>query len=104
MPDFEELRDHYELLWDMPDNDGYLKLVAIMQKFVDQTISANTSYDPARFAGGRVPVKLLLQDILKAYKLGIKTLYYHNTRDGSGEESPAAPEAEDECAGGACKS
>ena len=88
----------YELLWDLPDNKGYLTLAAIMQKFIDQAISTNTSYDPTKFEGGKVPMKTLLNDLLLAYKLGLKTLYYHNTRDGSGEEVSA-----DGCEGGACK-
>ncbi|MDP0588731.1 MAG: class 1a ribonucleoside-diphosphate reductase subunit alpha [Candidatus Endonucleobacter bathymodioli] len=100
VPEFEELRDKYELLWDINSNDGYLKLVAIMQKFVDQTISANTNYDPSRFDEGKVPMKLLLKDILTAYKLGIKTLYYHNTRDGATDMNS---DADDGCEGGACK-
>lgn len=100
VPDFEELGGCYELLWDLKGNDGYLQLVAIMQKFIDQTISANTNYDPARFEGGKVPMKLLLKDLLTAYKLGVKTLYYHNTRDGA---SDTHEEADDGCAGGACK-
>ncbi len=100
VPDFEELRDHYELLWNIPGNDGYLQLVAIMQKFIDQTISANTNYDPSRFEGGKVPVKLLLKDLLTAYKLGVKTLYYHNTRDGAADSQS---DIDDGCAGGACK-
>ncbi|WP_373829562.1 class 1a ribonucleoside-diphosphate reductase subunit alpha, partial [Neisseria dentiae] len=57
VPEFERLKNQYELLWQMPSNDGYLKLVGVMQKFVDQAISANTSYDPQRFEGGRVPMK-----------------------------------------------
>ncbi len=100
VPDFEELKHNYELLWDIPGNDGYLQLVAIMQKFVDQSISANTNYDPARFEGGKVPMKLLLKDLLTAYKMGVKTLYYHNTRDGAADD---AREEVDDCAGGACK-
>ncbi len=101
VPEIERLRDQYQLLWNMPNNDGYLKLVGIMQKFIDQSISANTNYDPARFEGGRVPMKQLLKDLLQVYKLGIKTLYYHNTRDGAGE---GGAEAEDDgCASGACK-
>ncbi len=100
VPDFAELQDHYELLWNLPNNDGYLQLVAIMQKFVDQTISANTNYDPGLFEGGKVPMKLLLKDLLTAYKLGVKTLYYHNTRDGAAD---AQNDMEDGCAGGACK-
>ncbi|WP_299725537.1 class 1a ribonucleoside-diphosphate reductase subunit alpha [uncultured Endozoicomonas sp.] len=100
VPDFAELQSQYELLWSMPSNDGYLQLVAIMQKFVDQTISANTNYDPNLFEGGKVPMKLLLKDLLTAYKLGVKTLYYHNTRDGA---SDTQEDMDDGCAGGACK-
>ena len=100
VPDIENLKYQYELLWQMPNNDGYLKLVAIMQKFVDQSISANTNYDPTRFEGQRVPMKVLLKDLLTAYKLGVKTLYYHNTRDGAND---AQADMEDDCAGGACK-
>ena len=100
VPEIEKLRGQYELLWQMPNNDGYLKLVAIMQKFVDQSISANTNYDPSHFEGGRVPMKVLLKDLLTAYKLGVKTLYYHNTRDGAND---AQADMEDDCAGGACK-
>ena len=93
-----EIGDKYELLWDIPSNDGYMQKVAVMQKFVDQTISANTSYDPSKFEGGRVPMKLMLKDMLNAYKLGVKTWYYHNTKDGSGEDVEY-----DSCASGACK-
>ena len=100
VPEIDKLKGQYELLWQMPNNDGYLKLVAIMQKFVDQSISANTNYDPVRYEGGRVPMKILLKDLLNAYKLGVKTLYYHNTRDGAND---AQADMEDDCAGGACK-
>jgi ribonucleoside-diphosphate reductase alpha chain len=95
VPDVDKV--HYELLWDIPDNTGYLEIVAIMQKFIDQSISANTNYDPMRFTGEKVPMNVLLQDLIKAYKLGVKTLYYHNTRDGNNQDS------DDGCAGGACK-
>lgn len=105
VPEYERLKDSYELLWDMPGNDGYLSLVAIMQKFIDQTISANTNYDPGKFDGGKVPMKLLLKDLLTAYKLGVKTMYYHNTRDGASDvQEDLKPAVEDDgCAGGACK-
>jgi ribonucleoside-diphosphate reductase alpha chain len=116
VPDFKNLKDNYELLWDLPSNDGYLQLVGIMQKFVDQTISANTSYDPGKYEGGKVPMKLLIQDLLTTYKLGVKTLYYHNTRDGATDSTSeskkedikqpiveVAVEEDDDCAGGACK-
>jgi ribonucleoside-diphosphate reductase alpha chain len=100
VPDYEELRLDYELLWQMPSNEGYLQLVGIMQKFVDQAISANTNYDPQRFEGGRVPMQQLLKDLLLAYKLGLKTLYYQNTRDGADDSQD---DLDDGCAGGACK-
>ncbi|QHJ10608.1 Ribonucleoside-diphosphate reductase 1 subunit alpha [Paraglaciecola mesophila] len=115
VPEYELLKDKYELLWDLPSNDGYLQLTGIMQKFVDQTISANTSYDPNKYDGGKVPMKLLLKDLLTAYQLGVKTLYYHNTRDGAADTSQqelkstqfvpqeAVVEEDDDCAGGACK-
>jgi len=97
VPEFEKLREQYELLWQMPNNKGYLQLVGIMQKFVDQTISANTNYDPTRFEAGKIPMKLLLQDLLTAYKYGLKTLYYHNTRDGADDGQDTG------CESGACK-
>ncbi len=100
VPEYEKLKGSYELLWNLPDNQGYLELVGIMQKFVDQTISANTNYDPNKFEGGKVPVKQILKDILTAYKLGIKTMYYHNTRDGADDQVELE---DDSCAGGACK-
>lgn len=100
VPEIERLKYNYELLWHIPDNDGYLKLVGIMQKFIDQAISANTNYDPKRFEGGKVPMKILLKDLLTAYKYGLKTLYYQNTRDGA-DDSQA--DLDDGCAGGACK-
>ncbi|MFT5839226.1 MAG: ribonucleoside-diphosphate reductase alpha chain [Flavobacteriales bacterium] len=115
VPEYERLKDKYELLWDLPSNDGYLQLAGIMQKFVDQTISANTSYDPNKYEGGKVPMKLLLQDLLTTYKLGIKTLYYHNTRDGADDPTQqklssqkfvpreVIEEEDEDCAGGACK-
>lgn len=100
VPDFGSLKGQYETLWQMGSNEGYLKLVGIMQKFVDQAISANTSYDPKRFDGGRVPMNQMLKDLLLAYKYGLKTLYYHNTRDGADDTQH---DLQDDCAGGACK-
>ncbi len=101
VPEYHRLKDQYELLWKQPSVDGYLQLVGIMQKFVDQAISANTNYDPARFEGNKVPMKQLLKDLLTAYKYGLKTLYYHNTRDGA--EDTQTDLQDDGCAGGACK-
>ncbi|MDP8100397.1 class 1a ribonucleoside-diphosphate reductase subunit alpha [Phocoenobacter atlanticus] len=100
VPDYENLGPNYELLWDMPNNDGYLQLVGIMQKFVDQAISANTNYDPQKFADGKVPMKQLLADLLTVYKYGLKTLYYQNTRDGADDQQN---DLDDGCEGGACK-
>lgn len=98
VPEFLRLKDNYELLWNIPNNEGYLELVGIMQKFVDQSISANTNYDPSKFPGEKVPMKQLLKDLLTAYKYGVKTLYYHNTRDGAkGSHDDLG------CEGGACK-
>lgn len=107
VPEYETLKDAYELLWEMPDNNGYLQLVGVMQKFVDQAISANTNYDPSRFASGKVPMTRLLKDLLMAYKLGVKTLYYQNTRDGAEDSQDdlqvAAAQQDDGCESGACK-
>ncbi|WP_278931718.1 class 1a ribonucleoside-diphosphate reductase subunit alpha [Moraxella osloensis] len=99
VPEIDRLKAQYELLWQMPNNKGYLSLVAIMQKFIDQSISANTNYDPTKFEDSRVPMKVMIQDLLMAYKLGVKTLYYHNTRDGAND---AQDDLENGCAGGAC--
>ena len=105
VPDYENLQNAYELLWEMPNNDGYLQLVGIMQKFIDQSISANTNYDPTRFPSGKVPMQQLLKDLLNAYKFGVKTLYYHNTRDGAEDaQDDLAPSIQDDgCESGACK-
>ena len=101
VPEFETLKDAYETLWQLPGNEGYLKLVGVMQKFVDQSISANTAYDPNKFEGNKVSMKQMLKDLLTAYKYGVKTLYYHNTRDGADDTQTDIQD--DGCAGGACK-
>ena len=90
----------YEQYWDMVrsgGNKGYLELMGIMQKFVDQSISANTAYDPTQYPNNLVPMNLLLRDLMVAYKLGVKTLYYQNSFDD------ADLDEDDGCAGGACK-
>ncbi|WP_298440181.1 class 1a ribonucleoside-diphosphate reductase subunit alpha [uncultured Ferrimonas sp.] len=101
VPGIETLASNYELLWDIPSNTGYLQLVGLMQKFVDQSISANTNYDPSRYADNKMPMKTLLTDLMLAYKYGLKTLYYQNTRDGQTDSSNDS--SDDDCAGGACK-
>ena len=100
VPDFEKLKDQYEYLWDIPENRGYLEIVSIIQKFGDQSISANTFYDPLKY-GGKVPMTQLLKDLLLAYKLGVKTLYYHNTRDSAGEDQKEQ-NFDTGCESGAC--
>ncbi|MXP67317.1 class 1a ribonucleoside-diphosphate reductase subunit alpha [Pantoea sp. Aalb] len=105
VPEYERLKDQYELLWGMPSNNGYLQLVGVMQKFIDQSISSNTNYDPSRFANGRIPMKQLLKDMLTAYKFGLKTLYYQNTRDGAEDiqDDINISIQDDYCESGACK-
>lgn len=105
VPCIKTYRNNYELLWDIPDNKGYIWKVGIMQKFIDQAISANTNYDPSKFPNNKVPMQVLLEDMLEAYRVGWKTAYYHNTRDGANDsQGDEVVEVEDEsCAGGACK-
>lgn len=108
VPEIEKYANEYELLWEIPNNNGYLHLVGIMQKFVDQSISANTNYDPSKYESGKVPMKQLLQDLLTAYKYGVKTLYYHNTRDGAKDDQNSLGEKtvvieEDVSCDGGCK-
>jgi len=103
VPEYEKFHNQYELLWDIKDNEGYLQLCAIMQKFVDQSISTNTHYDPSQFEGGKVPMKLFLMDLLKAYKYGLKTLYYHTTRDGTSDDQNNDKSTDDDCEDGVCK-
>ncbi len=85
VPEYEQLKDYYELAWQMKGNSGYIQLIGIMQKFVDQSISANTYYDPSDYPDNKVPMNVMLKDLLTAYKFGVKTLYYHNTRTNDGE-------------------
>lgn len=100
VPNVKELGEYYTTSWDVGLNQGYLELVAIMQKFVDQAISANTNYVPEHFESGKVPASVILRDIMKAYSMGVKTLYYHNTKDTGDDDSTVE---EDDCESGACK-
>jgi ribonucleoside-diphosphate reductase alpha chain len=81
VPQYQTLKNYYTLLWDMPNNDGYIKIVAMMQKFFDQSISGNWSYNPTHYPDNEVPMSVMLQDLLNTYKLGWKTSYYQNTYD-----------------------
>lgn len=79
VPEFSRLKNKYDMLWDMEDMDGVIKMMAVIQKFTCQSISTNLSYNPAHYPKGEIPLSMLLKDILKANKYGLKTLYYHNT-------------------------
>ena len=86
VPQYGTLKNNYTLLWDMKDNDGYIKVVAAMQKFFDQAISGNWSYNPENYENNEVPVSVMAGDFLKTYKYGWKTSYYQNTYDQKGDE------------------
>jgi ribonucleoside-diphosphate reductase alpha chain len=81
VPQYSTLKNNYTLLWEMPDNGGYIKIVAVMQKFFDQAISGNWSYNPENYPDNEVPVSVMAQDFLTTYKYGWKTSYYQNTYD-----------------------
>jgi ribonucleoside-diphosphate reductase alpha chain len=81
VPQYTSLKQHYTLLWDMPSNEGYINIVAVMQKFFDQAISGNWSYNPTHFENNEVPMSVMLKDLLTTYKMGWKTSYYQNTYD-----------------------
>jgi ribonucleoside-diphosphate reductase alpha chain len=81
VPQYQSLKNNYTLLWDMLDNTGYINIVAVMQKFFDQAISGNWSYNPENYADNEVPVSVMAQDFLNTYKYGWKTSYYQNTYD-----------------------
>ena len=90
-PGFPKLKNAYTLLWDMPDNTGYINVVAMMQKYFDQAISGNWSYNPLHYENNEVPISAMAQDMLSAYKYGWKTSYYQNTYDFKGEEEDVQP-------------
>ena len=92
VPSFGTLKNAYTLLWDMPGNEGYINIVSVMQKFFDQAISGNWSYNPENYPDNEVPVSVLAQDLLTTYKLGWKTSYYHNTYDAKKDvDEPSHP-------------
>lgn len=86
VPQYQTLKHNYTLLWDMKSNRGYINVVAMMQKFFDQAISANTSYNPENYENNEVPVSVMINDLLTVYRYGGKTLYYHNTYDVKTDE------------------
>ena len=85
VPEFKRLKNKYDLLWDQQSPEGYLKIMAVLQKYIDQGISVNTSYNPAYYEDEKIPMSTMLQHLLMFYKLGGKQLYYFNTNDGQGE-------------------
>ncbi len=92
VPGFPYLKNKYTLLWDMPSNEGYIKVTSVMQKFFDQAISGNWSYNPENYDNDEVPVSVMAQDLLTTYKYGWKTSYYQNTYDAKKDvEEPAHP-------------
>jgi len=86
VPQYSHLKNSYTLLWDMKSNEGYINVVAVMQKFFDQAISGNWSYNPENYENGEVPISVMAKDLLNTYKYGWKTSYYQNTMDGKTED------------------
>ena len=86
VPQYQTLKNNYTLLWDMPSNEGYIKIVSVMQKFFDQAISGNWSYNPLNYPDNEIPVSVWVNDLLTTYKYGWKTSYYQNTYDLQKEE------------------
>ena len=85
VPGYPRLKNKYDLLWDQKSPEGYIKIMAVLQKYIDQGISVNTSYNPEHFEDEKVPMSVLLQHLIMFYKYGGKQLYYNNTYDGQGE-------------------
>jgi ribonucleoside-diphosphate reductase alpha chain len=100
VPEIRRLKNKYDLLWNQESPVGYLKICAVLQKFIDQSISVNTSYNPKHYANDELPMSELIRDMMLHYKWGGKTLYYFNTFDGAGEIDVHAQDEEtcDSCA------
>ena len=92
VPQYQHLKNNYTLLWDMESNRGYINTVAVMQKFFDQAISGNWSYNPENYSDNEVPVSAMAQDFLTTYKYGWKTSYYQNTYDNKTDEIKEEPQ------------
>jgi len=106
VPEYKRLKNKYDLLWQQSSPEGYIKIMAVLQKYIDQGISVNTSYNPEFYEDEKIPMSVMLQHLIMFYKYGGKQLYYFNTYDGQGEivfkeETPLAPGEEDD---GACES
>ena len=85
VPGYPHLKSHYTLLWDMKDNGGYIRITAVMQKFFDQAISGNWSYNPSNYPNNEVPMSVMTKDLIETYKYGWKTSYYQNTYDAKSD-------------------
>jgi ribonucleoside-diphosphate reductase alpha chain len=85
VPEYRRLKNKYELLWSQKSPEGYLKIMAVLQKYIDQGISVNTSYNPQFFEDEKIPMSEMLKHLIMFFKYGGKQLYYFNTYDGSGE-------------------
>jgi ribonucleoside-diphosphate reductase alpha chain len=104
VPGYHHLKNKYDLLWEQKSPAGYLGICGILQKYIDQGISVNTSYNPEHYEDNKIPMSVMIQDLVTAYKYGLKQLYYFNTYDGAGEmveelhtyESGTSPEIDDE--------
>ncbi len=96
VPSYNTLKNNYTLLWDMSGNTGYINIVAVMQKFFDQAISGNWSYNPQHYEGSEVPTSVMAQDLLTTYKYGWKTSYYQNTYDIKTDEVEEMPPIDNE--------
>jgi ribonucleoside-diphosphate reductase alpha chain len=94
VPQYQTLKNNYTLLWDMPSNSGYINIVAVMQKFFDQAISGNWSYNPQNYPDNEVPVSVMANDLLTTYRYGWKTSYYQNTYDIKTDEVVEEPKQE----------
>ena len=86
VPGFPYYKNRYELLWDQKSPEGYIKIMAVLQKYIDQGISVNTSYNPQFFEDEKIPMSTMLKDLITCYKYGMKQLYYFNTYDGAGDD------------------
>ena len=86
VPGYPRLKNKYELLWDQKSPEGYIKIMAVLQKYIDQGISVNTSYNPQFFEDEKIPMSTMLKDLITCYKYGMKQLYYFNTYDGAGDD------------------
>jgi ribonucleoside-diphosphate reductase alpha chain len=104
VPQYTKLKNNYTLLWDMKSNEGYFNIVAVFQKFFDQSISANWNYNPEHYPDKKVPMSVIVKDFLSAYSKGHKTAYYMNTYDGKKDNdelndllNELLEEGEDDC-------